>query len=117
MPDTFNVADWRGHDVLSADGEKLGKFEELYYDSETDDAAFLCVRAGRLSQKQVLVPASDLRVTPQNVTVPWAKDVLDKAPTTKPDEELTAVDEESVFQHFGLDYTPASSGTRRLIRR
>lgn len=118
MMGSFEIGDWRGRDVVSAEGEKLGKLEDVYYDGDTEQAAFLCVRTGRFGHNQTLVPADQVQVSPETVTVPWAKDVVDNAPTTKPDEELSLDDEQQAFRHYGLDYTPPMSpGQRRLVRR
>ena len=113
-----NVGDWRGHDVFLAGGDKLGKLEDVYYDADSDEAVFLCVKSSMLSHKQILVPVGDATVTPDRVNVPWAADDVEGAPTTRPGEELTADDEERAFRRYGMDYTPpANESGRRLIRR
>lgn len=116
MTVTGNVGDWRGHEVFGADGSKLGKLEDVYYGAASDEAVLLCVRSGKLSHKQVLVPVAGARVTPERVVVAWSDDTIDSAPTTKPDEELTVEDEERVFHHYGLDYAPPPGGGRLLKR-
>lgn len=118
MSDLPNVGEWRGHDVYLNDGDKLGKLEDVYYDAETDVPQFLCVRTGTLTHKQVLVPAANVTPSPDKLTVAWGKDVTDRAPTTKPGDELTGQDEESAYRHYGMDYTsPDSTSGRRLVRR
>jgi sporulation protein YlmC with PRC-barrel domain len=118
MSGLSNVGDWRGHDVFTTDGDKLGKLEDVYYDADTNDPSMLCVKTGMLSHNQVLVPARDVVATPDRLTVAWPHDDLDGAPTTSPGEELTAEDEQRVFRHYGMEYTPpASPGGRRLVRR
>lgn len=113
-----NVGDWRGHDVFLSGGDKLGKLEDVYYDADTDEPVFLCVRSGMMSHKQVLVPVNDAQVTPDRVTVPWAADDVDGAPTTKPGEELSVDDEERAFRRYGIAYAPPTTENgRRLVRR
>ena len=41
-----DVKEWRGQDVLDAQGGKLGKLDEIYYDTETDLPAFAAVKSG-----------------------------------------------------------------------
>jgi uncharacterized protein YrrD len=113
---TGNVGDWRGHDVFGADGNKIGKLEDVYYDATSDEAVLLCVRSGKLTHKQVLIPVLGARVTPEQVVVKWREESTDGAPTTKPDEELSVEDEERVFHHYGLDYVPPVDGQRTLKR-
>lgn len=114
-----NIGDWRDNDVFGRGGsEKIGKLDDVYYDADTDEPLFLAVKTGWLSDKQVLVPARDLTLSPGHLTVPWANADIDGAPTTRPGDELTAADEERAFRHYGLDYQPpATPSGRRLVRR
>ena len=50
---------WRGQDVLDPQGDKLGKLEEIYYDTETDVPAFAAVKSGTLSKHLTIVPLSE----------------------------------------------------------
>ncbi len=112
-----NLSDWRTFDVFLASGDKLGKLEDLYYDADTHEPAFLCVKSGMLSSKQVLVPATEVQVTPNRLMVPWSQQDIEGAPTTRPDEELSGEDEERAFRRYGITYTPPGDGGRRLVRR
>ncbi len=112
-----NLGDWRGYDVFLASGDKLGKLEDLYYDADTHEPAFLCVKSSLFSHKQVLVPAGEVQVTPDRLTIPWSEQDIEGTPTTRPDEELSGEDEERAFRRYGMTYTPPSDGGRRLVRR
>jgi hypothetical protein len=50
------VKAWRGQAVLDADGEKLGKLEEIYYDTETDLPAFGADKSGTFGKHVTLIP-------------------------------------------------------------
>lgn len=119
MADPANIGDWRGKDVLLTDGDKkIGKLQDVYYDAETDEPVFLCVKAGRLSHKQVVVPVREVIASPDRLLVAWGKADVDGAPTTRPGEELSVEDEERAFRHYGMDYQPPSTSSgRRLVRR
>jgi hypothetical protein len=112
-----NITDWRGQDVLDAVGEKLGKLEEIYFDGETDAPVFAAVKSGRLSKSLTLVPLGDASVGREYVRVNRAKGEFKKAPSFDTDVELTLDDEAATYRHYGLDYTPAGSGARRLAKR
>lgn len=119
MADPTNISEWRDKDVfLAGAGKKLGKLEDVYYDAGSDEPLFLCVRTGWISRKQVMVPVRDVIVSPDYLTLPWAKPDVDRAPTTRPGKELTIADEERVFRHYGMDYPPPDTPSgRRLFRR
>lgn len=118
MTDPVNIGDWRGKDVYLTGEQKLGKLDDVYYDAETDEPVFLCVKTGRLSHKQVVVPVHDVTASPDRLTVPWGKADADGAPTTRPGEELSVEDEERAYRHYGMNYQPpATPSGRRLVRR
>ena len=112
-----NITDWRGQDVLDPVGEKLGKVEEVYFDGETDDPTFASVKTGTFSKSLTLVPLARATVGRDYVRVDRAKGEFKKAPSFDTDVELSLDDEAATFRHYGLEYTPAGEGARRLAKR
>jgi sporulation protein YlmC with PRC-barrel domain len=112
-----NISDWRGQDVVDRNGEKLGKLEEVYFDGETDEAAFAAVKSGLVNKSITLVPLGRASVGRDYVRVDQAKGDVKKAPSFDTDSELSLDDEASAYRHFGLDYSPAGEGARRLAKR
>jgi len=112
-----NITDWRGQEVVDRKGDKLGKLEEVYFDGETDEPAFIAVKSGRLSKSITLVPLGGASVGREYVRVDQAKGDVKKAPSFDTDSEFSLNDEARAYRHFGLDYEPAGSGARRLAKR
>jgi hypothetical protein len=112
-----NIADWRGQDVLDSVGEKLGKFEEVYFDGETDEPAFAAVKSGLVSKSLTLVPLAKASVMRNFVRVDHSKATFKKAPSFDTDRELTLDDEAAAYGYYGMTYTPAGEGARRLAKR
>jgi hypothetical protein len=112
-----NIGDWRGQDVVDPNGDKLGKLEDIYYDGETDEPAFAAVKTGLVSKSLSLVPLLRASVGRDYVRVDRRKAVFKKAPSFDTDVELSLDDEAATFRHYGLDYTPAGEGARRLAKR
>jgi len=52
-----NLATWRGKDVVTADGAKLGHLESIVYDYKTQIPVWLGVGTGPLGAHLILVPA------------------------------------------------------------
>jgi hypothetical protein len=46
MAEVGNLADWRGKQLFDRHGDKLGKFEDVYVDVETDEPVFGTVKEG-----------------------------------------------------------------------
>jgi sporulation protein YlmC with PRC-barrel domain len=112
-----NVGDWRGQEVVDRKGDRLGKLEEVYFDGETDQPAFIAIKSGLVNKSITLVPLGGASVGREYVRVDQAKGDFKKAPSYDTDRELSLNDEARAYRHYGLEYEPAGSGARRLAKR
>jgi hypothetical protein len=113
-----DIREWRGHDVVDAEGHKIGELEAVYVDTGTDLPSFGTVKVGLLARHRlVFVPLAQATVGPGYLKVTHAKKRVKDAPSIDTDGELPAGDEEAVFKHYGLAYEPGAGGERRLARR
>lgn len=118
MFEADNIRDWRQHDVVDAEGAKIGQLEAIYVDTATDQPAFASVKVGILGRHRlVFVPLDGARVTPRSLKVRYPKKLVKDAPAIDIDGELLAENEGTVFDHYGIAYQPGSGGERRLARR
>ncbi len=118
MFEADNIRDWRGHDVVDADGHKIGELEAIYVDTSTDLPSFCTVRVGMVGRHRLaFVPLDKATVSPGYLKVAYGKKQVKDAPSIDSDGELLAADEEAVFTHYGLTYQPGAGGERRLGRR
>jgi PRC-barrel domain len=112
------LGDWRGKDVLDRDGEKIGKLEEVYDDTETDVEEFGTVKEGLIGKHLTFVPLANVTASPDYLQVTVSKSLVKEAPNIETDAELSTFDEEGVYRHYGIDYAPPSTPSgRRLGRR
>jgi len=113
-----DIREWRGHDVVDADGHKIGELEAVYVDTGTDLPSFATVTVGLPTRHRlVFVPLDEAVVGPGYLRVRYDKKQVKDAPAIGTDGELPAGDEEAVFQHYGLPYQAGAGGERRLGRR
>jgi hypothetical protein len=118
MFEAANIREWRGCDVVDAQGHKIGELEAVYVDTATDLASFGTVTVGMPTRHRlVFVPIDHAIVGPGYVKVPYDKKQVKDAPSIGTDGELPAGDEEAVFKHYLLAYEPGAGGERRLARR
>ena len=118
MFEAENIRDWRSHDVVDADGNKIGQLEAIYVDTSTDQPAFASVRTGMIGRYRLtFVPLHGATVAPAHVRVAYQKKKVKDAFQIDTDGELAATDEPGLFQHYGLPYEPGAGGERRLARR
>ena len=118
MFEAADIREWRGHDVVDADGGKIGELEAVYVDTGTDLPSFGTVRVGLPTRHRlVFVPLDRATMGPGYVKVGYGKKQVKDAPSIGTDGELPAGDEEAIFTHCGLTYQPDGGGERRRPRR
>jgi hypothetical protein len=118
MFEAANIREWRGHDVVGAQGHKIGGLGTVYVDTGTDLPSFATVTVGMPTRHRlVLVPLDQAMVGPGGLKVSYGKRQVKDAPSIGTDGELPAGDEEAIFKHYGQAYQPGAGGERRLARR
>lgn len=118
MVEVANIREWRGHDVVDAQGHKIGELEAVYVDTASDLPSFGTVMVGMPTRHRlVFVPLDRAVVGPGYVKVTFDKKLVRDAPSIDTDGELPAGDEAAIFQYYGLAYEPGAGGERRLARR
>ena len=118
MSEAANIREWRGNDVVDAQGHKIGRLEAVYVDTASDLPSFGTVTVGLPTRHRlVFVPIDQAIVGPGYVKVPFDKNHVKDAPSIDTDGVLPAGDEEAVFKHYGLPYEQGAGGERQLARR
>lgn len=118
MAEAENLTEWRGKQLLDRDGEKIGKLEDVYVDTETDEQLFGSVKEGLIGRHLTFVPLRGASVSPDGLTVRASKKEIRDAPNLDSDGELSQQDEAALYTHFGFDYAPPpTESARRLGRR
>lgn len=100
--DIDTALDWRGRTVLDRDGEKIGKFEELYLD-DGDRPAWAAVTTGLFGLRQSFVPLDGARLDGDDLRVPYGRDQVKDAPNIDPDEQLSSEEENLLERHYAGD--------------
>lgn len=118
MFEADNIRDWRDHDVVDPEGDKIGALEAVYVDTASDQPAFVSVKIGMVGRHRLtFVPLDRATVGPSYLRVAYPKKQVKDALVIDTDGELPADDEQALFEHYGLVYQPGASGERRLGRR
>ena len=95
---------WTGHELLDANGEKIGTIEDVRYGDATAGLKWLVVKVGLLGTKRILVPAGEVRETEGALSVPYDKALVKDAPGAKDEGWLSSQEERTICAYFGLDY-------------
>jgi uncharacterized protein (TIGR02271 family) len=99
----------RGDDLYDASGDKLGRVEEIYLDSDTGAPEWALVNTGLFGTKSTFVPLRDATEENGSLRVPYEKSQVKDAPKVDPDGELSQQQEAELYGHYGLEYSESRS--------
>ncbi|MDP8977135.1 MAG: PRC and DUF2382 domain-containing protein [Actinomycetota bacterium] len=109
MADKDTILSWRGQTMYDANGDKLGKVEEIYLDNETDQPEWATVKTGLFGSSLSFVPIAEATDDGGQVRVSYDKDTVKAAPQVDPDGELSQEEEAQLYRHYGKEYSEARS--------
>ena len=110
MTQVTEAYDWRGRDIVDADGDKVGTLEELFRDNDTQQPEWAVVKTGMFGTKLSFVPIQGAEPTGEDVRVPYSKEQINDAPRIDDsDGQLSQEEEAQLYEHYGLS---ASNGGR-----
>src|SRR3954462_2673436 len=114
MSTTSDVLSWRGQDMLDADGDKIGKIEEIYLDAETNEPEWALVSTGLFGSKQSFVPVGEASPSGDGIRVSFDKATVKDAPKIDPDARLSQEEESELYRYYDREYSeysgPGGSG-------
>ncbi|MBV8735215.1 MAG: PRC and DUF2382 domain-containing protein [Solirubrobacterales bacterium] len=102
---------WKGRDVYGSDGEKIGAVKEIYTDEQTGKPEWALVSSGLFGMRSHFVPLAGARPAGEDVRVNATKDQVAAAPSIEGEAELSEDEERTLFEHYGVPYTPQGSVT------
>jgi uncharacterized protein (TIGR02271 family) len=105
------VAEWRGRELVSNDGDTIGTIDEVYVDATTEQPEWLSVKTGMLGSKVSFVPIAQAQEADEAIRVPYEKAQIKDAPAIEPDGELSHEEESGPYRHYGLEYSDQQSGS------
>lgn len=75
MFEADEIRDWREHDVVDPNGNKIGKLEAIYVDTATDEPAFASLEIGIIGPRRLtFVPLDHATVGPSYLRVAYQRD-------------------------------------------
>jgi len=102
----------RGQPVYDSAGEKIGKVEEIYYDTQTHVPEWIGVGAGFFGGKRVLVPVRGAQVSEDGLMVAYSKQQVNDSPDIDEDE-ISQQCEAELVAHYRMDYSQQETQSGR----
>ena len=100
MIDSSSLGTLSGKTVAGPDGQAIGKIADVYESTDGGGGTFATVNTGLFGAGASFFPLDAATFQGDKVTVPFTKDVIKDAPRVENDEELTAPEEERLFQYY-----------------
>ncbi|MDX6721450.1 MAG: hypothetical protein QOJ63_3704 [Solirubrobacteraceae bacterium] len=102
------IEEWTGQDVVDPDGEKIGKLEDVYFEADSRNAVFGCVKSGMLGRRHLLVPLAGASLSRDHVRVAYPHDQVKDGPQAESGATLESATQQELARHYDLDL-PVSS--------
>jgi hypothetical protein len=99
-------ASWVGHTAYDPDGNKLGSIQDIYFDDESDQPAWITVKTGLFGRKASFAPLDGARTTDSgdDLVVAYSQDQVKDAPNIDADGALSADEEQRLYEHYGRPF-------------
>ena len=109
MIDTGKLMNLPGKHVVGNDGETIGKIADVYESTDGGGGTFATVTTGLFGGNSSFFPLNAADLRGDDVVVPYTKDFVKDAPRVDNDEELTAPEEQRLFEYYALGSAPQAT--------
>jgi uncharacterized protein (TIGR02271 family) len=110
MTQVTEAYDWRGREVIDADGDKVGTLEELFRDEETQEPEWAVIKTGMFGTKLSFVPLQGAAPAGEDVRVQFSKAQIKDSPRIDDsDGQLSQEEEARLYEHYGMSYSERRS--------
>jgi uncharacterized protein (TIGR02271 family) len=110
MQSNIDPGQLMGRRLTGRGGEKLGTVEQVFLDDQTGVPEFAAVSTGLLGSRQSFVPLAEARISGDDVSVPYDKDMIKGAPSIDADQHLSEQEEQQLYSYYQLTYSREGSG-------
>jgi uncharacterized protein (TIGR02271 family) len=100
MIDTTMLGQLAGKHLKGTDGENIGKIADVYESTDGGGGTFATVNTGLFGGGSSFFPLDAAELRGDDVVVPYSKSFIKDAPRVENDEELTAPEEQRLFEYY-----------------
>jgi|CZKG01.1.fsa_nt_gi sporulation protein YlmC with PRC-barrel domain len=101
------IEDWLGQEVLDADGERLGKLDEVFYSTRSGEAVFASVKSGLLGRHSDTVPLAGASVGRDYVRLAYtAEQIGSVSSEVGGQDSLGREDARRLGELYGIEVAP-----------
>jgi hypothetical protein len=100
---------WQGRTLVDHHGEPLGTIEVIYLDKVTNQPEWALLEAAATGPTRTFVPLVSAGEEGDAVRAPFAKTLVEGAPSMPAARELSEDQEGELYRHYGVPYSRAAS--------
>ncbi len=100
--DLTTLANVRGIDVYSADGERIGSVQDIYFDDISREPEWIGLGAVFIGVRSFVVPVEGLRYEGDHLQVPFTRERIQNEPDFEPAESLDLEADMALSDYFGI---------------
>jgi uncharacterized protein (TIGR02271 family) len=104
------LGELRGSPVYDAAGEKIGKVDEIYYDTQTRVPEWMSLGTGFFGSKHLLVPVEGADARDDGIYVRYSKEQVEDSPKMEEDE-ISPAYESTLYDYYGIGHSTRRSDT------
>jgi stress response protein YsnF len=108
--ETSNLRRIAGKHVVGADGERIGRVTDVYESTTDGGGTFATVATGLFGTSSSFFPLDAAEVHGDELVIPYSKELVKNAPRVDNDEELTADEEQRLFEYYDLADPASDTG-------
>jgi len=109
LPGSEATHRWQGRTLVDHHGEPLGTIEVIYLDKVTNQPEWALLEVGATGPDRTFIPLVSAGEEGDTVRVPFAKTLVEGAPSMPADQELSEDQEGELYRHYGVPYSRADS--------
>jgi hypothetical protein len=109
MTTAEQLEQWRGRRVVDADGEDIGKLEDVYY-APGGEPVLVRVSSGFFGRHHAIVPLADSSVSREHLRVAYRREQIKQAGTGDIGEVMDAAAATSIGRAYGIALTDGEAG-------
>lgn len=112
---TFDLNAVLSSTAYDAQGDRIGKVEQVFLDDNTGEPTFLTVNTGLFGAKENFVPVKGMRQDGDRVELPYTKDVIKDAPKVDADDHLSPAEEDELYRYYEMNQGVVDADRRRDV--
>ena len=102
---TTRYEQWIGQDAFDRSGDKIGRIDNVYLDTETGRPEWVAVNTGMFGMNTNLAPIVGSQPTDGGLRLDVEKDTVKDAPHVGEDRALEVDEERRLYEHYQIDLT------------